>query len=596
MFLMILTYFLIKSKSKNQEIQIEETSKSAMNIEDLLGKGYFPKELPPPFNTKSLAAKYPTIKGSLSGTDRKTATRCVDFSIAKVGLVRKMIKIPNPMHQCDLCEVITDNWNDIEAIYQTSKFSCSRPKLIGDRAANPMKFKEFIRKTFLASYPYVYELKSDISKYYPTIYTHSIPWAIHGKAVSKIKPIDRTLLGNKLDPKVQQTMYGQTIGIPIGPDTSLIIAEIIGCTIDSLLSASIPNLKGYRYVDDMYFFFHTHAEAEEALLKLQQTLKAFELQINAEKTKIRKIPRGIEPDWIVQLRTFAIRDKEVTQYNDLISFFSLAFDLAIQLPNEYVLSYAVEKIKRINLLSDKNFALLETMLLKTMVAEPSTIKEIFRILYTYKDKVRVSKVKKVLLDYIKYNCPRGNDYELSWALWIAKSFSIKLPKDVAEILSKSSDCISILIVLDLVQAGLIEKSDLDTTEWESKLHAASLIDENWLLAYELGVKKWIGSSHTYIDAVPYFKILRSTGISFYDGTLQIDAIDLTKKETIEAEPETEYEKAAENKTTEITEDVVETPAKIEDIEYSFGGDEEEIEMDGSFDEEDILDVDYLNYM
>ncbi|MBE9466318.1 RNA-directed DNA polymerase [Dyadobacter subterraneus] len=303
-----------------------------MKIEDLLAKGYFPRELPPPFNTVDFASKYGELKPRLEGCITKEPTRCIDFSVAKVGLVRKTIKIPNPIHQTRLCETIVENWGEIELIYKLSKFSFSRPKQTGTRASNPGKFKNFMRKVFLESYPYSYELKTDISKYYPSIYTHSIPWAIHGKAVSKANKGSRSLLGNRIDSEVSNTMYGQTVGIPMGPDTSHIISEIIGCKIDERIASEFPNLKGYRYVDDMYFFFHSEAEAEDALLKLQQTLKEFELQINAEKTSIRKIPRGIEPDWIIQLRSFDFRNTEIKQNNDIISFFSQAFDLAIRLP------------------------------------------------------------------------------------------------------------------------------------------------------------------------------------------------------------------------------------------------------------------------
>lgn len=560
-----------------------------MTIEDLISKGYFPKELPPPFTTNDLATKYPSIKTSLSGTISKDATRCIDFSISKVGLIRKMIKIPNPMHQCQLCEVVVDNWTDIEAIYRTSKFSFSRPKLVGERAANPTKFKDFIRRSFLASYPYIFELKTDISKYYPTIYTHSIPWAIHGKAIAKRKPLDPTLLGNKLDFNLRQTMYAQTIGIPIGPDTSLIISEIIGCKIDEMLLSEFPSIKGYRYVDDMYFFFHSYADAEAFLLRLQAVLKEFELQVNPEKTKIRKIPRGIEPDWIIQLRTFSIRETEIKQYNDLISFFSLAFDLALQLPNEYVLSYAVEKVKRVALLSDTNFALLETMLLKTMIAEPSTIKEVFRILFTNKTKVRVSKIEKVLLDFILYHCPRKNDYELSWALWFAKTFKIKIPTAVSKQLSTTNAPISVLIILDLANDGLIEKTDLDLTNWLAKLEDQYLLDENWLLAYEIAVKKWIGTDYSYIDGVPYFKQLLKHKISFYDPTRQIKPIDYIDKEVIEPDTETEYE----NTQTEVAEG---NQAELfPDITYDFNEGDDTEEFNHDFDDQDDLDIDYLNY-
>ena len=555
-----------------------------MKLEDLLKKGYFPKELPPPFTTADLADKYESIKSSLNGALGGDTTRCIDYSIAKVGLVRKMIKIPNPIFQCKLSETIVDSWTDIETIFKASRFSVSRPKLIGERAANPDRFKEFVRKNFLASYPYLYELKTDISKYYPSIYTHSIPWAIHTKEIAKAKRKDKKLLGNNLDNFLQKTMYGQTIGIPIGPDTSLIIAEIIGCTIDKMLLDSFPNLKGYRYVDDMYFFCHNHDEAEEVLIKLQQILKEFELQVNTEKTSINRIPRGVEPDWIIKLRGFEFRETEIKQYNDIVSFFSLAFDLALQLPNQYVLSYAVERVKRLRLLSDNNIALMETMLLKTMIAEPSTVKEVFRILFTYKDKVSVYKIEKVIIDFLRNNCLRRNDYELSWALWIVKTFEIKLKAETAKILESVQDSINRMLILDLIQTGLIAKKDIDLSDWEKFLEAASLKNENWLFAYEMGIKKWIGKDYNYIDSTPYFKILRTNKISFYNPDLQITPVDLVTKK--EEEPSIEYEQSSDKQQVASTQ---------EDIVYEFQGDSEQDELNYEIYGDDDLDIDYLNY-
>lgn len=559
-----------------------------MTIENLIQKGFFPKELPPPFNTMELASKYKTIKGLLNASLGSESTRCIDFSIAKVGLVRKMIKIPNPIHQCKLCDIIIDNWTEIEKIFQDSKFSVSRPKLSGERAANPEKFKVFVRKNFLISFPYLYELKTDISKYYASIYTHSIPWAIHGKEIAKTKRKDKKLLGNVLDSCVQHTMYGQTVGIPIGPDTSLIIAEIIGCTIDKLLLDSIPNIKGHRYVDDMYFFFNSFSEAEVALIKIQQILKEFELQVNSEKTIIRRIPRGVEPEWIIKLRSYEFRNTEIKQNNDIISFFSMAFDLALELPNEYVLTYAVERVKWIPLLSDNNISLMETMLLKTMIAEPSTIKEVFRILLTYSDKTNKEKIERVILDFIINHCSRGNDYELSWALWMVKTFSIKLPKKVSKVLSYTKDSISRLIILDLVESKLIDRDDLDTLDWESLLEVQSLRNENWLFAYEVGFKKWAGKKFNYIDNEPYFKILKDNKISFYDPSKQLTPIDVLKREIIDTGEGVKYSEST----------LVETPEPTlptEDIQYEFQDDLTHDEIGYEYYGIDELDIDYLNY-
>ncbi len=503
-----------------------------MKIEELLAKGYFPPELPPPFHTSHLSLKHNRIKGKLAAVISKDASRCANFSIAKVGVVRKLLKIPNPIHQVRLSETISDNWVDIEKIYSSSKFSMSRPSIKGNRAANPRTFGEFLKRCYLQSFPYSFELKTDISKFYPSIYTHSIAWALHTKTVAK-STRSISLLGNRIDHQVQQTMHGQTIGIPIGPDTSLIIAEIIGSKIDELIKNKIPNAKGYRYIDDMYFFFHTYAEAEEMLIVIQQILKEYELQINSDKTKIRQIPHGIEPDWVIQLRKFEIRTTARKQYNDIISFFSLAFDLALKLPSEYVLSYSISRIQHLKILSDDNFKLLEKMLLKTVVAEPSTIKEVVRILLTYKDKISVINLQKVVFDFIEFNCLRGNDYELAWALWIIKSFEIKVPKKTAAILSGCADPTSTLIILDLIENELIKEDEIDLSVWKSKIDEHSLMDENWLLAYECAVKGWLLDDFSYIDKVPYFKILKQNKISFYDGNRQIDTIleTTTKRKT-----------------------------------------------------------------
>lgn len=40
------------------------------------------------------------------------------------------------------------------------------------------------------------------------------------------------MLGNALDRDLRCCNSGQTMGIPIGPDTSLVIAEIITCLMD----------------------------------------------------------------------------------------------------------------------------------------------------------------------------------------------------------------------------------------------------------------------------------------------------------------------------------------------------------------------------
>jgi hypothetical protein len=64
-------------------------------------------------------------------------------------------------------------------------------------------------------------LAADISEFYHSIYTHSISWALHTKLFAKSNQKAK-VVGNLLDKATQNGQHGQTVGIPIGPDTSLV--------------------------------------------------------------------------------------------------------------------------------------------------------------------------------------------------------------------------------------------------------------------------------------------------------------------------------------------------------------------------------------
>ena len=99
-----------------------------------------------------------------------------------------------------------------------------------------------------------------MTSFFPTIYTHTIPWALHTKPVAKANKgkgkKSPQLLGNLLDIRCMSLQDGQTIGLPIGPDTSHILAELIRVAIDLELHSQLSSWPpGFRYVDDFFLFF-----------------------------------------------------------------------------------------------------------------------------------------------------------------------------------------------------------------------------------------------------------------------------------------------------------------------------------------------------
>jgi hypothetical protein len=103
------------------------------------------------------------------------------------------------------------------------------------------------------AFRYKYLIKTDIKNFYPSIYTHSIPWAIHGKKFIR-KGRNRnnySFFGNRLDKLFQNANDGCTNGAPIGPAVSDVIAETILSGVDRLVSRRMgKNVVAVRFKDD----------------------------------------------------------------------------------------------------------------------------------------------------------------------------------------------------------------------------------------------------------------------------------------------------------------------------------------------------------
>lgn len=484
---------------------------------DLIERGYFPQELPPPFTTQPLSQALSSIQ-PLSSYNTKTS-RYISYDIPRVKLQRRHLSIPNPLHQIKLSSAIETNWSSLQNHYAKSQISISTPTITTRRAVNPLNgFGDMVFERVLRSSSSRFMLRTDISRYYSTIYTHSLPWAIHTKAFAK-RNRRNNHYGNLLDECMRNCQDGQTIGIPIGPDTSLIISEIIGSEIDYLFQQRVPQVNGFRYVDDYYLYFDTFSSAEQACSTLHQILREFELDHNLAKTSITSLPEVLEKEWATELRVFDIRTNPTAQKNDIISYFSKAFDYSIKYPQDPVIKYAVTKSKTFNI-SSTNWGIYESLILKSMLVEPSTLQIGLEILLSYELHgylLNRNKITDTITDIILHHAAFNHCYEISWALWISKSLNIALDNRVSNALSQINNSIVALIALDLNSSGLI--SGLNTTIWQSYLTVSNMYEEQWLLNYEAQVKGWL--TGTFFTSGSLFSDLHASSVEFYDSTRQV---------------------------------------------------------------------------
>jgi hypothetical protein len=555
-----------------------------MDINVLAEKGYLPKELPPPFqsteygkeatnilnawklifedNTDTNNSNFGLIKLKLESSNqfksrkkakkdefikRYRSSKCAMFSVAKGKFGRRPIQIPNPKNFLTLSEKIAHNWDELNDVYQISNYSQSFPIELDAVRAVKTKSKgvsELRNKLVEDSYDCLFETKVDISKFYPTIYTHSIAWGILGYNKGKeyfhkkdklpdndwknLILIDNNAklyqIADEIDKNLRDCQDRQSIGIPIGPDTSHIIAEIITCRIDEILEKeSGIDLKALRFYDDYSIFTKSKSDAEKVLKFLQKTLNKFQLEINESKIHISEYPLPFDGDWVIMLNQF---DFKTNQKNNLRSYFSLVFKFANEYSNKsgWIIRYALKAFEWGDVrISKKNWSFFESILLKIALFEPSVLNQIVKLFITYKSYFQTdskNKIRNVAEQLIDTHLEINHHFEVAWSLWFVRTFEIQLNCDLIDRIIKSEDSISKLIILDLHSIGLAPI--LDSTKVKNLCVDSSLFDENWLLVYEAVKKGWIiPSDSMLLDKHEFFKLLRDKGIEFYDSDKQI---------------------------------------------------------------------------
>jgi hypothetical protein len=479
----------------------------------LVRKGYFPLELAPPFATEDLADCLPSLP---SLKDLERYSRPALFSIPKSWPARRVLSIPNPLHQVLLCESLVENWEELQAIFELSTICLSTPTVLAEKlraVSRRADFDAWSIERFRRSAGARFVLRTDLSRFYHTIYTHSLPWAVHGKAAAKLNRTD-DLFGNILDKRVRNTQDQQTMGLPVGPDTSFILAELIGARIDEEIQGEIGDLIGTRYVDDFHLYFDSRAEAETAYAALTRVAKTYELEVNDRKTDLYEGPDTGEPIWKTTLKAQVIKGKDLVQRSSLISFVSKVFELAKQHPGEGVAAYGVKKAAATNFAA-ANGDIYEAFLRASIVHDASTMPLVTHLLFERKkagDLAEGQEMINTLSRLLAFHSEFRHPFEVCWLLWLARILKLELPERVVQAACGMDDAVVALMMLDLREIGLAR--DLDTTRWETAMRADSLYSEHWLLAYEAAVRGWLPEDG-YLGADPFFSELADRSVTFY---------------------------------------------------------------------------------
>ncbi len=495
-----------------------------MKANDLLARGYLPRELPPIFSSTSFGSASSVLNPSDKAKQEWTVPSV--FNLARPGSLRRRLAIPNPISQWVLAHELEKASPYLLPHFEKSLISLSRPIASTRGRALIMSggFDARVKARIARMKGAQFTLKTDISQYYSSIYTHSFEWALHTKKHSKsmLRSKGSVLNGGSLDTAVRSGQGGQTKGIPIGPDTSLAFAELILCAVDGEIQSKFPDVvaRGLRLIDDFEYAARSRGQAEDMLAAWDSKLQEYELTLNPRKTFILEGAIPPEVAWIRDLKQFRIRQSsDSATAQDLVSYFSLAIEDARANPDDSVLKYAIARIANITI-GQQNWKLLSDLLLSACIFEPSSLGEVSKR-FINANKLGYTMdhegISQTLNEMCFYHAPLEHGSEVSWSLYTLANLGLSISEEPAKAVVGMRDNCSQLLLKHLMNEGRCTGSVPDWSEVMLRAEASdALQSEDWLLAYECIRHGWVSDSQ--LLKRPAWVELRDSGVGFFYPT------------------------------------------------------------------------------
>lgn len=420
----------------------------------LLNEGYYPEQyvVPPSFIAKDFMLQTTPYITDLKEPPRR---ELINISYPKSLLTSRIFGIQHPHNYHDIVFWLMSDWeNIIKHIFHKDLkiFSYSFPIPVNDRLKgelSPLRSGRMIYEWIamaendLVAEAHRYNLivRSDITNFYNSVYTHSIGWALHGQEIA-FKDKTSSLIGNKVDKVVQYANNGRTNGIPVGSAVSDLIAEIILSSVDLRISQRLKgkNFIATRFKDDYRILCNTETEAKEILKILAEELTEFNLLINESKTKILELPNGLYRQHDRAYHPHSIRDKEKVHFKTFELTLLTALDIHKEYPGTSILEkffgelydsdYKL-KIQFADKKSSKRKQILKTLSLLVLAKRESEkilchILSVIELIYLeYKTEF---KLKEIIKDLVESEIIKANEkqsiFELTWYIFYARYLSL----------------------------------------------------------------------------------------------------------------------------------------------------------------------------
>lgn len=312
--------------------------------EGLLGRGLFADKLPPMFTSEPFMRFWAERKQGC----KEVRSDWISFSYIRNVGIKRDFGIPSPFAYEKLVRHISACWDEIRLVLRDCTrghpYRISRIHIRKRKDTNSLfsmnyhcwPIEEDPLPALMIGNRFV--VNCDISRCFPSIYTHALDWAILGKERAKENTHGKVCLwSHNLDGYAMGTTNGETHGLLVGPHASNLLSELILTRVDKELFK-----KGYRFlrrIDDYCCYVDSEAQGRSFILDLEAELHVYGLSTNQKKTKVRKLPLAMAEDWVAVLKN-NVPSGDAVRKKDVERFIDTAIAIMGESDNSSTLSYA----------------------------------------------------------------------------------------------------------------------------------------------------------------------------------------------------------------------------------------------------------------
>ena len=453
----------------------------------------FPEKLSPIFSSKDFGK---WVRANPINKYKNTAFSTVTFHLTRNNNAPRLLEIPHPIAYFRLCNEIQKNWDEIiDKIgevddYVDRSMVIPKPNNLNKRLVSMLSYNKNKDEKFLIldkSFNAKYFVHADISNCYPSIYSHSVPWALVGHQEAKDNMTNKSKWYNQLDFAIRAMQRNETVGIAIGPDTSSIISELILTRVDKELNS----FQYLRFIDDYKCYCKSREEADTFLRSLSKELEKYHLRINPKKTQIIELPIALDQDWVRDLKAFTnkfLTKKKIgtKDINTISEFLDLSLRLAERNPGDSPIRYAVKILSKKVFKDNDSFAFVLMYLSRICFIYPYFIDVFNDILERNKLNKQMKQlvereINALLNEHKKYS---RSDVAL-WGLHLAMKYDFIIQNfdSYSDFLIEDRDCLPVLMCYEYAKRyGIRNKKYFNLIK---DITTEKLEEEWWIYIYTL---------------------------------------------------------------------------------------------------------------